>query len=322
MELSTNVLVTGASGQIGSRLVRKLVSEGSNVYALSSVNTFADEPNIKYIKKIQGEPLVEELPEIGLVFHLASQTSAYIARESVLRDIQTNLYETIQLVEKLSIQSLLPAIIYAGSMTEYGIGQEELIKEDYKPDPQTFYDVGKLATELYLEQYVREGRLASCSTLRLSNIYGVLQIPNGSERGFLDRCIWNAVEGKNLTMYGEGNYLRDYLHIDDAVEAFYLAGKIASKGEINVFNIGTGKGSTLKYALQQIVNKANISTGKQSRVIAMKFPAHAYNIEKRNSIADSSLFTNRTGWMPRIGFEEGIERELAQVLAILDGNSI
>ena len=114
--------------------------------------------------------------------------------------------------------------------------EQEAINEECLINPQTFYDVGKLANEMYLEQYVREGRLKSCITLRLSNIYGAHQISTENERGFLDRCIWNAINGANLNMYGDGNYLRDYLHIEDAVEAFYSAGKIASKTGIEVFN--------------------------------------------------------------------------------------
>jgi len=320
MKLNTKVLVTGASGQIGSRLARKLMNHGADVYALSTTNSFENEPRIKYIKKTRGESIVEELPEIDLVFHLASQTSAYIARASVSKDIQTNLLDSIHLIEKLSHQSTPPDLIYAGSMTAYGMGQQEAINEECLINPQTFYDVGKLANEMYLEQYVREGRLKSCITLRLSNIYGAQQISTRSERGFLDRCIWNAIEGRNLNVYGDGDYLRDYLHIEDAVEAFYSAGKIASKTGIEVFNIGTAKGTTLKSALQQIADGANILTGKESRLIEMEFPEAAYNIEKRHSIADPSSFMNQTGWVASIEFNEGLRRELVQAFSQLGEN--
>lgn len=318
MKRNTKVLVTGASGQIGSRLARKLINHGADVYALSTINSFENESRIKHIQKTRGEPIVAELPEIDLVFHLASQTSAYIARTSVSKDIQTNLLDSIHLIEKLSHQSTPPGLIYAGSMTAYGMGQQELINEESLINPQTFYDVGKLANEMYLEQYVREGRLKSCITLRLSNIYGAHQISTESERGFLDRCIWKAINGANLNMYGDGNYLRDYLHIEDAVEAFYSAGKIASKTGVEVFNIGTAKGTTLKSALQQIADGANILTGENSRLIEMEFPEAAYNIEKRHSVADPSSFMAQTGWVPSIEFGEGVSRGLIQALSILN----
>jgi nucleoside-diphosphate-sugar epimerase len=318
MEPNIKVLVTGASGQIGSRLARKLVQHGADVYALSSINSFENEPRIKYIRKNWGESFVEEIPEIELVFHLASQTSAYIARASVSKDIQTNLLDTIHLIERLSHQARPPALIYAGSMTEYGMGQARAINEKYEIDPQTFYDVGKIASEMYLEQYVREGLLRSCITLRLANIYGAKQVLNGNGRGFLDRSIKNAIEGKNIEMFGDGNYLRDYLYIEDAVKAFYSAGKIASKVDIEVFNIGTGQGTLLKTALQQIVDGANKLTGKKSRIVEIEYPATAYNIEKRDSISDPSSFMAQTGWVPSIELREGVRRCLMQALSPLD----
>lgn len=314
MVSTSKVLVTGASGQIGRRLVRKLMSEGSDVYTLSTKNYFENEPKVKYIKKNRGEPIVEQLPTVDTIFHLSSQTSAYIARESVARDVETNLIDSIHIIEKLSHQSQPPAMIYAGSMTAYGMGKEDQINEEYTVDPQTFYDVGKLANQMYLEQYVREGRLKSCSTLRLANIYGADERTKIGERGFLDQSFWRATEGKDLYMYGDGNYLRDYLHIDDAVDAFNCAGKILNAESINTFNIGTGKATTLRSALQQIIDGANMLTGKKSKLVSIEFPENAYNIEKRNSIVDASAFINITGWAPKIDLKNGISKGLSQAL--------
>lgn len=316
MVSTSKVLVTGASGQIGRRLVRKLMSQGSDVYTLSTENYFENEPKVKYIKKNRGEPIVEQLPTVDTIFHLSSQTSAYIARESVARDVETNLIESIHIIEKLSRQSQPPAIIYAGSMTAYGMGKEDLINEECIIDPQTFYDVGKLANQMYLEQYVREGRLKSCSTLRLANIYGADERTKIGDRGFLDRCMWNAIEGKDLYMYGDGNYLRDYLHIDDAVDAFNCAVKISNEESIRVFNIGTGEGTSLGSALQLIVDGANVLTGRKSKLVSIEFPANAYEVEKRNSVVDASSFINLTGWAPKIDIKNGVRTGLSQAYTL------
>ncbi len=317
----SKVIVTGASGRIGRRLVRRLMNQNLEVYTFSTENYFVNEPKIKFIKKYRGEPIIEQLPKVDLIFHLASQTSAYVARESVARDIETNLIDTVYLIEKLPRQSEAPSLIYSGSMTVYGMGKVESIDEKDQIDPQTFYDMSKLATQLYLEQYAREGLIKSCVTLRLANIYGDNEKTQSTDRGFVDRSIWNAIEGKELYMYGDGNYLRDYLHIDDAVEAFICAGKINNHDKIRVFNVGTGKGTLLRSALEKIVEGANTLTGKKSRLVSVEFPSTAYNIEKRNSVADTSSFTKLTGWSPEIDLNNGIKDGLAKTHALINQKS-
>jgi nucleoside-diphosphate-sugar epimerase len=126
--------------------------------------------------------------------------------------------------------------------------------------------------------------------------------------------MWNAIEGKDLYMYGDGNYLRDYLHIDDAVDAFNCAGKILNDGSINTFNIGTGEATSLRSALQQIIDGANVLTGNKSKLVSIEFPENAYNVEKRNSIVDASAFINITGWAPKIDLKNGISKGLSQAL--------
>lgn len=106
-----------------------------------------------------------------------------------------------------------------------------------------------MATELYLEEYLREGRLKSFVTLYLANINGVQQTRGSGGRGFLDPCNLSAIKGESLNIYHDGNYLRDYLYIDDAIELFYFGGKTASNHPIKFFSVGTGTGTTLKSAL-------------------------------------------------------------------------
>ena len=309
-EKPMKALVTGASGKIGMELIGKLVSSGFSIYALSSRNSFEKIQEVTYIPHNWSQKFMGELPDVDVIFHLASQTSAYVARENISNDIESNLLSTVSILEATSRFRKAPLFIFAGSMTEYGIRTSELIDEAVPSEPLTFYDAAKITSETYIQQFANENIISKGITLRLANIYGNSNVDGEADRGFLDKTVIRSIYGEPITVYGSGNYLRDYLHVSDAAEAFISAFMNSSNLADNFYNIGTGIGTTIIESVELIVGKAHQLTGRLSPIVHMDFPEGAYGIEKRNSIADSFRFRTATGWVPKVKFADGIQKAL------------
>lgn len=315
---SPRVLVTGASGHLGSHLVKSLSKLGYSVFAVSRRNSFSEYENVTHIFHDWSRPVSFEVPKVDVIFHLAAQTSSYVARGNVVEDINTNVIGTVQLLEHIAKTNIQPVFIFTGSMTEYGMTSSEPTNEKMPLSPQTFYEVAKLTTEMYVEQFVREGWLSKSITLRLSNIYGANSLEQGADRGFLDRSIWRALLGEPLTYFGSGEYLRDFLNIDDGIDALISAAESSEYLNLPAFNIGTGSGTTIKQALLLIASEAEMLTGKHVAVNQSEFLSNSYQIEMRNSVADSSAFHVASGWVPKIALESGVREALRKTWRIIN----
>ena len=115
-----------------------------------------------------------------------------------------------------------------------------------------------------------------------------------------------------MTVYGDGKYARDYLHISDASDAFVYAFKESSKLHNNFYNIGTGVGTSIISCLELLIDEAKKITNSRSHIEYRDFPTSAYAVEKRNSVADSKSFTNATGWSPRLTLKNGLSKALEE----------
>ena len=302
-----NILITGASGFIGTALIERLRGECNSIVCQSR-SSHKDESGVKWIK----HDLVNDswdclsLLEIDVIYHLAGQTSTYSSRQNPIADLSANVLALLNLLEHFRKQELPPFVVLAGTATEVGLTDQLPINESLPDRPITFYDISKLTAEMYLKQYAREGFVNGCS-LRLANVFGRRQPGQQRDRGILDKIFSRAVSGKNITVYGDGNYLRDYIFIDDVISALVLAPNNMEQTNGRAFCIGSGQGVALKEAFLRVTSMAEKVTGIHVNHEYVRPPADLSDIEYRNVVIDSTAFRQATGWVPKYDFNAGLE---------------
>ena len=309
------ILVTGASGRLGSEVTIALSKMGYDQILLTSRLPKKELPRAEYLLVDWKNIELPQIPDIDAVIHLAHQTSAYQAKKNVEEDIDSNLISTIRIIEAIKHSAKPIHFIYMGSLTEYGSKNVNPISEFSKPeDPETFYDCSKLAVELYLKRYQQEDLLKTLTILRLGNLYGFLDGPKTRHRGFFDEAISSAFNGQEVACFGGGNFVRDFIHVDDVVSA--LISFIESEPGVanGTFNLASGVGHTLKDALS-LIGQSLTSIGRNPIKIRMEeFPVNSYDIERRNHVADISRIKKTISWSPKISLSEGISQSIQYYL--------
>jgi len=166
--------VTGASGQIGSRLCLELRTAGHEVTAIGRGQARSTSACRWVDWDMSRNSLnLRNVTTPDVVFHLAAQTSAYQARQDIPADVTTNVLGFVRLLDSLRKTGSTPHIILTGAATEVGATSSGIIRDFDPEDPQTFYDVGKVAQRLYLNQCCSEGWVDG-TTIQLPNVYGGL----------------------------------------------------------------------------------------------------------------------------------------------------
>lgn len=302
-----NILITGASGLIGSALIERF--RGSDTLIIcQSRESHPDQPGLKWLKHnlVTDSWACLAQYEIDVVYHLAGQTSTYGARERPIADLTANVLSLLNLLEYFRGCSQRPFIVVAGTATEVGLTEQLPINESFPDHPVTFYDLSKLTAEMYLKQYVRDGLANGCA-LRLSNVFGRSRPGQQRDRGILDKIFSRAAAGLGITIYGDGNYLRDYIFIDDVVAAFVAAAEHRQQTNGRGFYIGSGQGIALKDAFLKVAALAAKNAGTEVSHEYVTPPAELSEIEYRNAFIDASAFMEATGWVPQYDFEAGID---------------
>ncbi|MDI7237466.1 NAD(P)-dependent oxidoreductase [Leptospira santarosai] len=300
-----NILITGSSGLIGSALAKKLEFLGKDVYYHSrNVNNESKNKTIQFDLADSGLDKID-LPEFDVVYHLAGQTSVPYAKSNPTLDLQINVSGFLNLILCLRKQKKKPIVILAGTTTETGLHQSVIINEDVRDEPLTFYDISKLSAEYYLKQCIREGWILGCS-LRLANVYGGSKPGQKKDRGILDKVFYQALKGETIQIYGDGTFLRDYIHLDDVVSAFISASDHIENTNGKHFIVGSGKSYSIREAFQAAVDVAFEITGLRSRIEYVDLPKHSSPIDSRSVIYDISSFKSATEWSPNFLLESGL----------------
>lgn len=295
-------LVTGASGHLGSFLVRRLLREGHEVLAL-----VRPESHLWRLAEVLGQTelirgdlshpdslqplLLERAPEV--VFHLAWQGVSKENREDP-HQIYTNVQGSLRLFEILSSAGMR-TWVGMGSQAEYG-PYPGAIREDFPTKPITAYGAAKLALGL-LTQKLCEVSKVRYVWFRLFAAYG----PEDSELHLIPTVIRELLAGK-VPRLTEGEQKWDYLYVDDAIEALY---RVAFHSQENgTYNLGSGNVHTIREIVEKIRKRIDPT-------LKLGFGEIPYRTDELMRLqADISHLQKITNWLPKVELEEGLKRTL------------
>ena len=306
-----HVIVTGGAGYIGSALVEKLNLAGAHVTCLS--RRYSD--NSSGITILKGDIKTKEcwleiVKNADIIFHLAGNTSVYLAAADPEESFNSTVLPITHLISAAQDLAQKPKIIYASTVTVYGLNENFPLTEETPLNPVTTYDAHKVLAEEKLKSASAEGILESVS-LRLSNVYGPSLAKSASDdRGILNKVTRMALMGQDIQLFGDGNYLRDYVHIDDVVTAFLVAGSTEGIAGC-AFNIATGKSISIRDAFFMVVENVKKIAKKEVQILSVPWPDNADPIEFRNFITNTAYFEAKTGWRSKVSIEMGINSMIA-----------
>jgi UDP-glucose 4-epimerase len=306
-------LVTGGAGFIGSTLVDRLLAEGHAVDVVDDLSTGSlanlaearsnrdHELKVHQVDIRDGsviDLIARRKPEV--VFHLAAQADVRVSVARPVFDAEVNIIGSLNVLEGARLGGARKVVFASSGGTIYGEpAPEDLpVRESHPQQPLSPYGVAKRVVTDYLHVY-RELHALEFTSLAMANVYGPRQDPHG-EAGVVAIFAGLLLEGKPCTIYGDGNQTRDFVYVDDAVDAFVRA---ADRGSGLLCNIGTGVETSVNELYAAMAAAAGVS---QEPVHGPARPG-----ELARSALDPGRAGMHLGWEPWTELSSGVADVLA-----------
>lgn len=316
------VLVTGAAGFIGSNLVARLLEEGHRVVAVDDLSTgrlenlgAARAPHLTGRLQFDHVDVMTDAFDALVarmrprtIFHLAAQVDVRVSVDRPLDDARLNLLGTLHVLEAARRHEV-DRVVYAASIAGYGDPPPELlpIDEEVSTPPLSPYGVSKRAAGDYVLAYGATHGLQGV-VLTLANVYGPHQSTAG-EGGVVAILVGRMLAGAPCTIYGDGDQTRDFVFVDDVVDAFVRAGSVPEAAGERLL-IGTGVATTVN----GLYAECAAATGYPSP--AVRGPERAGEV--RHSVVDAARARSVLGWTPWTSVAHGVRATVAWA----DGRSV
>lgn len=298
---STQCLVTGGAGFIGSHLVDALKAAGARVRVLDNFSTGKRENVPAGVEVIEGDirdrsVVTRAMQGITHVFHEAAIASVAASVEDPVTTDDVNVRGTLHVLEAARACSV-QRVMFASSASVYGDPEELPVREHQAPRPASPYAVSKLAGEAYCCAAFATYGLETVP-LRYFNVYGPRQDPRSPYSGVISIFLQAVREGRAPTIFGDGQQTRDFIHVSDIVRANLLAAAAPRTACGRAYNCGTGARTSLLQLLDILQQIAG-------RSIACAFAA-ARPGDVRHSCADITQIGRVLGFVPRMTLAEGL----------------
>ncbi|MBC5775131.1 GDP-mannose 4,6-dehydratase [Pontibacter sp. KCTC 32443] len=325
-------LITGGAGFVGTNLAKRLLDDGKRVMIFDNLNRDGVEQNLQWLHDTYGHKLevyvgdIRDLQTVRkvmkraeAVFHFAAQVAVTTSLDLPLNDFEVNARGIINLLEAIREQDNPPPLVFTSTNKVYG-GLEDLkfisngsryypadenIKENGISEARVLdfhspYGCSKGAADQYVIDYARTYDIPAV-VFRMSCIYGPHQYGN-EDQGWVAHFAIRAIEGKPVSIYGDGKQVRDILFVEDLVDAFLLAQEHMPSIKGQAFNIGGGPENTV--SLLELLKTIGKYRGKK---IALSFGDWRPG-DQHYYVSDTRKFQEATGWYPKHNVQEGVAK--------------
>lgn len=309
------VMITGGLGFIGSNLAHRLAALGADILLVDSlipdyggnlfnVSGIEDQVRINVADVRQASTMNYLVRDREVIFNLAGQVSHIDSMRDPHTDLDINCRSQLTILEACRHCNPGVKVVYASTRQIYGRADELPVTERHLVRPTDVNGINKAAGEYYHLVYNNVFGVRACS-LRLTNVYGPRQLLRHNRQGFIAWFIRLALEDREIQIFGDGTQVRDFIYVDDAVDAFLRAGATdALNGE--AFNVGGSEPLSHHDLVKLLIDVAG--TGRYRFV---DWPPEKKAIDIGSFYADSSRFSQAVGWAPKVSLREGLGRTLA-----------
>lgn len=295
------VLITGGMGFIGNHLAYRLLSMGMDVMILDKSAYKPLYHKIDAAQIIEGDVLSSRLiksclAQVDTCFHLAALASIPLCHRDWIFSHQNNVLAFNELLESARSLDHRPKIIYASSAAVYGNSQQFPLTESSYTMPVSSYGADKLSNELYASVMQQLYGIHSVG-LRFFNVYGPGQLASNPYSGVISRFKEAIFKGKPLTIFGNGQQTRDFVYIDDVVEALILSGQ-KNDGFSGIYNVCGGEAISIEAMANLMIKLTNHKHG------IIHEPERQGDM--LHSLGSPTLANKKLGFKARISMEEGL----------------
>ncbi len=313
-----NILVTGGAGFIGSHLADRLIKEGHHVVVIDNEATGRRENVPATATYLPGDVAsISDLEQtfkndLDAVCHIAGQVSIIRSFTDPIVDLRTNVQGTVNVLQ-LCLKYHVPRLLYASSMTVYSSASPLPTTEEAPCQPISYYGITKYAAERYVKTTAERVDLDfdfRVTCFRMYSVYGPRQALDNPYQGVLGIFLGNLIRGEPITIFGDGEQSRDFVYIDDIVNAWVGAlENPASYGKI--LNLGSGHCLSINRLADLSLAAFNRNRSDYSVVYA---PARSG--DQRRVEADITQARATLGWEPRVSFEKGLAETFRWALKV------
>ncbi len=317
-------LVTGGAGFIGSHLVDKL-KDSYKVHVLDNLSTgdtsFIPKNVPLYIEDVRNKDKILSIVQKvkpDIIFHIAGQASNINSFSDPHFDIDVNFKGTVNVV-LAALAANVTRFLYASSMTAYGHPDSLPVSEKHSCKPVSYYGISKYAAERFVHATAARTDLTkpfNVTSFRMFNVYGPRQSLTNSYQGALAIFIGNVLRNEPITIYGDGLQTRDFIYIDDVIQAWTRA--IDTKSTFQqVYNLGNGKQISVKDMVKAVILAAGKNPDTYPVIYKDQRPG-----EQRFMEADMKKAFTDFSFKPSTSFAKGLTQTHSWAQSQLESSAI